>query len=126
MREAPSLVIIPMLQDRGARIHACDPQGRTKAEALLPGVTWHASALEAVSGADVLVALTEWNEFRALDLRQAYEVMRGKVLVDLRNMYSRSAAEEAGLRYFGIGKKPPNHQHENREVESEVTQQAAF
>jgi UDPglucose 6-dehydrogenase len=115
MREAPSLVIIPMLQDRGARIRACDPQGRTKAEPLLPGVAWHANALEAVNGADVLVTLTEWNEFRALDLRQANEAMCGKVLVDLRNMYSRSAAEEAGFRYFGIGKTPPNHRHnENR------------
>jgi UDPglucose 6-dehydrogenase len=127
MREAPSLVIIPMLQDRGARIRACDPQGRTKAEALLPGVTWCANALDAVTGADVIVALTEWNEFRALDLRQAREAMRGKVLVDLRNMYSRDAAEEAGFRYFGIGKMPPNHQHnENREAEPKLKQQAAY
>ena len=88
MREAPSLVIIPMLQERGARIRACDPQGRAKAEALLPGVEWCASALEAVIGADGLVALTEWNEFRALDLKQASKAMRKNVLVDLRNMYS--------------------------------------
>ena len=111
MREAPSLVIIPMLQERGARIRACDPQGSAKAEALLPGVEWCASALEAVIGADGLVALTEWNEFRALDLTQAGEVMRKKVLVDLRNMYSRAVAEEAGFIYFGIGRTPPKQQH---------------
>src|SRR5262245_3178110 len=127
MREAPSLVIIPMLQDRGARIRACDPQGRTKAEALLPGVAWRASPLEAVDGADVLVALTEWNEFRALNLAQARGAMRGNLLVDLRNMYSRDAAEEAGFRYFGMGTRHPNHQHnENREAEPKLKQQAAY
>jgi len=118
MREAPSLVIIPMLQDRGARIRACDPQGEAKAEALLPGVTWCANALEAVIGADVLVTLTEWNEFRALDLQQASEAMRGNVLVDLRNIYSRTVAEEVGFVYFGIGKTPTNQERKaNRDAE---------
>jgi UDPglucose 6-dehydrogenase len=68
MREAPSLVIFPMLQARGARIRAYDPQGRSKAEELLPDVEWCDNALEVAEGADVLVVLTEWNEFRALDL----------------------------------------------------------
>ena len=79
-------------------------QGGSHAEALLPGVKWCASALEAASGADMLVALTEWNEFRALDLKQASQAMRGNILVDLRNIYSGAAAEQAGLLYFGIGK----------------------
>ena len=71
MRDAPSLVIVPMLQERGAIVRACDPQGRRHGEALLPGVVWCDSALEAASGADVLVIITEWNEFRALDLKAA-------------------------------------------------------
>ncbi len=66
MRDAPSLVILPMLQARGAIIRACDPQG----EGLLPGVGWFANAMEVAEGADVLVVLTEWNEFRAVDLKQ--------------------------------------------------------
>ena len=67
MREASSLVILPMLQSRGARFRAYDPQGCPKAHALLPGVEWCGSALEVAEGADVLVILTECNEFRALD-----------------------------------------------------------
>ena len=125
MREAPSLVIIPMLQERGARIRACDPQGRAKAEALLPGVEWYESALETVVGADVLVALTEWNEFRALDLRLAREAMRGNLLVDLRNMYSRAVAEEAGFVYLGIGKTPPNQRHKANRDAQQTTRKAA-
>ena len=106
MREAPSLVIFPMLQARGARIRAYDPQGAPKAETLLPDVEWCESALEAAQGADVLVVLTEWNEFRALDLKRLREVMLGNVLVDLRNVYPEALAEEAGFTYYGIGHRP--------------------
>lgn len=105
MREAPSLVILPILQARGARVRAYDPQGHTKAEALLPNVEWCKSALEAARGADVLVVLTEWNEFRALDLKHMRAVMLGDVLVDLRNMYPASLAEEAGFVCYGIGRE---------------------
>jgi UDPglucose 6-dehydrogenase len=104
MREAPSLVIIPMLQARGARVRAFDPQGRSKAEGLLSGVEWCETALEAADEADVLVVLTEWNEFRALDLMHVRELMRGNVLVDLRNVYPEALAEEAGLVYHAIGR----------------------
>ena len=104
MRDAPSLVIVPMLQERGATIRACDPQGRRQAEPLLPGVTWCEGALEAASGADVLVVVTEWNEFRALDLGAVKAKMRGDVLVDLRNVFSPQLAAAAGLRYLGIGR----------------------
>lgn len=107
MREAPSLVIIPMLQSRGGRIRAYDPQAYPRAEALLPGVEWCRSALEAVENADILVVLTEWNEFRALDLSRLHEIMRGNVLVDLRNMYPEALAQEAGFMYYGIGRTPP-------------------
>jgi UDPglucose 6-dehydrogenase len=104
MREAPSLVILPMLQARGAAIRACDPKGRQNAEALLPGVEWFADAVETAEDADVAVVLTEWNEFRALDLKQLRQAMRGDVLVDLRNAYSPALAEAAGLVYRGVGR----------------------
>jgi UDPglucose 6-dehydrogenase len=107
MREAPSLVILPMLQARGARIRAYDPQGGPKAQELLSGVEWCDSALKVAEGADILVVLTEWNEFRALDLKLLRQAMIGNALVDLRNMYSEALAEEAGLVYFGIGRTPP-------------------
>src|SRR6516225_3181675 len=68
MRDAPSLVIVPMLQERGAAIRAYDPQGQKQAEPLLPGVTWCKNVLDAAKGADAAVVLTEWNEFRAVSL----------------------------------------------------------
>ena len=104
MRDAPSLVIVPMLQERGALVRACDPQGRSKGEELLPGISWFNSAVETVEGADVLVVLTEWNEFRAVDLRNFRNRMRGNVLVDLRNIYQQSVAEAAGFIYHGVGR----------------------
>jgi UDPglucose 6-dehydrogenase len=104
MREAPSLVILPMLQSRGARVRACDPQGRSKGEKLLPGISWFNSAVKTVEGADVLVVLTEWNEFRAVDLRHFRNTMRGNVLVDLRNVYQQALAEAAGFVYSGVGR----------------------
>jgi UDPglucose 6-dehydrogenase len=93
-----------MLQERGATIRAYDPQGRKHGEALLPDVVWCESALEAADAADMLVVITEWNEFRALDLAAAKERMRGDVLVDLRNVFLPEAAQRAGLRYSGIGR----------------------
>jgi UDPglucose 6-dehydrogenase len=104
MRDAPSLVILPMLQARGAIIRVCDPQGRSKGEDLLPGVGSFANAVEAAEGADVLVVLTEWNEFRAVDLKQLRQQMRGNVLVDLRNVYEQAHATGIGLDYWCIGR----------------------
>jgi UDPglucose 6-dehydrogenase len=106
MREAPSLVILPMLQARGASVRACDPQGRCKGEELLPGVMWFTNAVETAEGADILVVLTEWNEFRAVDLKQLRKVMRGDALVDLRNVYAPALAEAAGFVYRGVGSAP--------------------
>ncbi len=104
MRDAPSLVIVPMLQERGGSVRAYDPQGRKHGEALLPGITWCANALEAAQGADVVVVVTEWNEFRALDLAAIKGAMRGNALVDLRNVFPAQTAEDAGLTYKGIGR----------------------
>ncbi len=104
MREAPSLVIVPLLQERGAAIRAYDPHGSESGAAELPGVKWCKSALEAAKGADVTVALTEWNEFRALDLTAIKTAMRGNVLVDLRNIYRPDLAHQAGFDYTSIGR----------------------
>jgi UDPglucose 6-dehydrogenase len=104
MRDAPSLVIVPMLQERGATVRAFDPQGRKQGEPLLPGMIWCESALDTVEGADILVVATEWNEFRALDLKAAKEKMRGDVLVDLRNVFPSELAVAAGFTYSGIGR----------------------
>jgi UDPglucose 6-dehydrogenase len=104
MREAPSLVILPLLSARGARIRACDPQGCSKGKDLLPGVEWCSTVLETARGADVLVVLTEWNEFRAVDLKQLRATMRGNVLVDLRNVYAATLAADADFVYYAIGR----------------------
>jgi UDPglucose 6-dehydrogenase len=105
LREAPSLSIIPALQDAGAIVQGYDPAAMTEAAILLPGVKWCASAYQVASGARALVLLTEWNEFRALDLpRLVGEMQPAPVLVDLRNVYRRDDVEALGLAYFGIGK----------------------
>jgi UDPglucose 6-dehydrogenase len=104
VREAPSLTLIPMLQERGATVRAYDPHARENAEPLLPGLAWCKNALEAVEGADVTVIVTEWNELRALDLDRIKAAMRGDVLVDLRNIYLPAQASAAGFAYACIGR----------------------
>ena len=105
MREAPSLTIIPALVGFGAKVRVADPQGRREGEALLPGVRWTDNAYQAAQGADVLVILTEWNEFRALDLERIARKMTTARMADLRNIYSREEALEAGFEtYVGVGR----------------------
>jgi UDPglucose 6-dehydrogenase len=114
------LTIRPILADEGARIKVFDPQGRRYGEALLPGVAWCAGALEAAEGADIVVVLTEWNEFRAIDLANLKQAMRGNLLVDARNVYRPSHARAAGLRYLGIG-RPCQPAHSELPAEPLVT-----
>jgi UDPglucose 6-dehydrogenase len=105
MREAPSLTIVPALVGAGARVRVVDPQGRREGEALLPGVAWEADPYAAARGAEALVILTEWNEFRALDLSRLATAMAAAHLVDLRNIYDRSDALAAGFdSYTGVGR----------------------
>lgn len=104
MRDAPSLVLVPMLLERGAAVKAYDPKGQNNARQLIDGVDWCENAMSAVTGADVVVVLTEWNEFRGLDLAKIKGLMRGNILVDLRNVYTPAAAEAAGLEYSSIGR----------------------
>ena len=104
MRDAPSLALIKRLQEGGAEVVAFDPVGREQAEPMLPGVTFAEDAYTVAAGADALVLVTEWDEFRALDLRRLAGTMRGRHLIDLRNVYDRSDVERAGLSYRGIGR----------------------
>ncbi len=97
MREAPSLTIVPALVGRGAKVRVVDPHGRREGKALLPGVTWLDDPYEAAEGADILVLLTEWNEFRALDLKRLAGVMAQARMADLRNIYSAEDARAAGF-----------------------------
>lgn len=106
MREAPSLTVIPALIGAGAEIRVVDPQGQREGAALLPGVQWLEDAYEAVENADAVVILTEWNEFRALDLERLAKRMRNPAMADLRNVYSVSDTERAGFcRYVSIGRR---------------------
>ena len=104
MREAPSIPLVNALIDRGAQVSAFDPVAREQAEKIFTGIEFAADAYEAAAGADALVIVTEWDEFRALDLEKIAESLRGKVLVDLRNVYDRDEAEEVGLAYYGVGR----------------------
>ncbi|NND40892.1 MAG: UDP-glucose/GDP-mannose dehydrogenase family protein [Silicimonas sp.] len=107
MRDAPSLTIIPALVGGGAIVHAVDPQGRAEGEVLLPHVIWENDVYAAAKDADLVVLLTEWNEFRALDLKRVAASMRAARMADLRNVYSASDAAEAGFEaYDSIGRRP--------------------
>jgi len=105
MRDAPALTIVPALVGGGAKVRVCDPQGRHEGEALLPGVHWIEDAYKAAHNADLLVILTEWNEFRALDLKRVARKMAVPHLADLRNIYSPRDAKRAGFgAYASIGR----------------------
>ena len=105
MREAPSLTIIPALVGAGAKVRVCDPQGKREGEALLPGVRWVENAYQATQSADLVVILTEWNEFRALDLDRIARKMTTARMADLRNIYSSEEVLESGFeKYVGVGR----------------------
>jgi len=105
MRDAPSLTIVPALVGGGADVRVTDPQGRHEGEKLLPGVSWHANVYAAAEGADLLVLLTEWNEFRALDLSRLSASMRLARMADLRNIYAEADVLSAGFdHYVSVGR----------------------
>jgi UDPglucose 6-dehydrogenase len=104
MREAPSLSVIQALQDQGATIRAYDPAGMPAAKALLPDVHFSDSAYDAAESAHVLVIITEWDAFRALDFCRLAAAMRTKTLVDLRNVYRSEDVTSQGFAYFSIGR----------------------
>ncbi|MBV9331883.1 MAG: UDP-glucose 6-dehydrogenase, partial [Alphaproteobacteria bacterium] len=103
MREAPSLAIVPALQAMGARIRAFDPEGANEARRLL-NIELCKDSYDALDGADGVVILTEWNEFRALDLARAKSLLKSPLMVDLRNIYVPAQMKAAGFRYLSLGR----------------------
>ena len=109
MRDAPSVTIVPALVGGGAKVRVVDPQGQREGEALLPGVVWQGDPYKAAQNADLVVILTEWNEFRALDLKKMAKKMAHPRLADLRNIYAVHDAKRAGFEaYECIGRAPSN------------------
>jgi UDPglucose 6-dehydrogenase len=104
MREAPSIPLVGRLVALGAEVTAFDPVAREQAEKVLSGLSYAPDAYSAADGADAVVIVTEWDEFRALDLDTLAARMRGKTLVDLRNVWDPHEAERAGLIYVGVGR----------------------
>ena len=106
MRDAPSLSIVQALQDSGAIVRGYDPEGTEQARPLMPDVEFFGSPYKAAAGADAVVLVTEWDVLRALDLRRLARDMAQPIFVDLRSVYPPEDVEEAGLRWFGIGRPP--------------------
>lgn len=105
MRDAPSLTIVPALVGGGAKVKVVDPQGKREGEALLPGVKWVETPYQAAQGADLVVLLTEWNEFRAMDLEKLAKKMQTPRMADLRNIYSEQECKDAGFEaYVAVGR----------------------
>ncbi|MCK5373701.1 MAG: UDP-glucose/GDP-mannose dehydrogenase family protein, partial [Alphaproteobacteria bacterium] len=104
MRDAPALTIIPTLQQAGAKVSAYDPESINEAKKLMDDVTWGDNAYDVAKDADVLVIITEWNEFRALDLARIRDDMAGNLLVDLRNIYKTQDMHGKGFDYVSVGR----------------------
>lgn len=104
MRDAPSLDILPILQEAGAMLRAYDPAGMIEAEKMLPNVNWCKDAWDAMHGAHAAVLLTEWNEFRGLEPDKIAATLKDKILVDLRNVYKPADMRDAGITYSSIGR----------------------
>jgi len=104
MRESASLEVIPALKRAGAVVRAFDPEGVPEAKRLLEGVVWCESAYGTLEGADALAILTEWNEFRALDLKRIKSLLKAPVVIDYRNIYRPEEMAAAGFRYTSLGR----------------------
>ncbi|HKF10404.1 MAG TPA: UDP-glucose/GDP-mannose dehydrogenase family protein [Xanthobacteraceae bacterium] len=104
MREAPSLVIVPTLEAHGARVRAYDPHGMAEARKLMPRLETAADPYACIEGADAMLILTEWDQFRALDLDRVKNALRSPIVVDLRNIYMPSDVAANGLTYVSVGR----------------------
>jgi UDPglucose 6-dehydrogenase len=104
MREAPSIPLITALQDFGARVRAYDPAGMERAEQMLENVEFCANAYDCAADADAVVIVTEWEQFRALDLNRLAAIMACPVIVDLRNVYAPDEVVRNGFFYSGVGR----------------------
>jgi UDPglucose 6-dehydrogenase len=105
VRDSPSLDIIPALQKKGAIIHAFDPKGMSNAELVLPDVVWFEGPYEAMNGSDAVIILTEWNEFKTLDLRHTKNILKQPVIIDLRNIYTLEEMLDIGFKYVSVGRQ---------------------
>jgi len=105
LRDSPALSILPPLAEKGARIQAHDPQAMAEAKEMFPEFTYVDSPYQACENADAVVLLTEWNQYRALDLEKMKALMKGDVFIDLRNVYDPSRVKRAGFQYVGVGRK---------------------
>jgi UDPglucose 6-dehydrogenase len=104
MREAPSLTIVPALEELGARVRAYDPHGMQEARKLMPRLETATDPYSCIAGADAMLILTEWDQFRALDLDRVKAVLRNPVIVDLRNIYKPTDLAAKGLTYISVGR----------------------
>ncbi len=104
MRDAPALTILPALQEKGAKIQAHDPQSMKEAAKYLPGVMFVNNAYEACEGADAVVLMTEWNQYRALDLARIKSLLKNPIFIDLRNVYEPQQLKDLGFAYVGVGR----------------------
>lgn len=104
MRDSPSLDIVPALKEAGATVRAFDPEGMEEAKKLLPEIEYRDDAYATLAGADCLVIVTEWNEFRALDLNRVKSLLTAPVVVDLRNVWDPAEMRDAGFTYVSIGR----------------------
>jgi UDPglucose 6-dehydrogenase len=109
LREAPAIEIIHLLQGEGAQIRAYDPASMEKATDALPGVSFGQDAYDAVKDADAVVLLTEWNEFKQLDLGRLRAAMAQPIFVDGRNVYDQATMAAAGFTYLSIGRGSNGH-----------------
>ena len=106
MRDAPAVTILPALIEKGARIKAHDPKGMQEARKYLPAeVEYAKDAYDACENADAVVLMTEWNQYRALDLKKIRSIMNGQIFIDLRNVYEPERLKSEGFQYMGIGRK---------------------
>jgi UDPglucose 6-dehydrogenase len=124
MRDAPSLVILPELVKRGAKVQAHDPVGVEEAKKLMPDLRYCEDAYDAVAGADVLVIITEWNSYRALDLKRMKTLMKSANIVDLRNVYRPDEMAQLGYKYTSLG-RPQRAEADLPAAEQPVAREAA-
>lgn len=104
MREAPSLAIVPTLQEAGATVRAFDPEGMEMAKPMLADVQWCADAMDCLMGADAAIIITEWGVFKTLELAEVKAALKAPLVIDLRNIYDPAEMKAAGLNYVSIGR----------------------
>jgi UDPglucose 6-dehydrogenase len=104
MRDSAALTILPALREKGAEIMATDPHGIEEAKKYMPDLNYADDPYEAMKGADCLIIMTEWNEYRSLDFEKVKKAMKGNVFVDLRNVYDPETIRKEGFEYVGVGR----------------------